>query len=388
MLNAHFSLDAKAGTAHKSKMAKVPIRETITYPKIIVAEDNDSCLNPAFPFEHVLWCGHTVSTALPNEPCAPNCHHVQDDGGELDRSLRNRKAMKMKNGNEVSDKKFYCDACVETEMEHKILVELSASAAEERRAVMRANEAKTRGKTTKFRKCYIALKITSIPCHSDGSISSRYTPREERHQFDVALPRSGENMFEDVDPDATEDERMSVEIGHDFITRVKASRVAKAMKSPPKTAYRLVFSDEVSAEENACVANRKTRRADRREQGNHTPLTTSALRTSTHITFSPGTVCRVTDGTTSLDSRQDHNTAASQRAQRRNKDSRALDEAPSQKRNISRVDEENDDMYSSAEEAENAAQTNKKKRVAPLARQTGREQKKKTRRFSKTQEMV
>jgi hypothetical protein len=364
MLNARFSLGAKAGTAHKSKMGRIPIREEITYPKITVTEDNDACLNLALPFEHVLRCGHTVSTSLPGEPCAPNCNHVHDDGGELGRLLRNRKAMSMKNGNEVSEKKFYCDACVETEMEHKLHVDLTASVAEERRATMRANEAKTRGKITEYRKCYIALKVTSIPCHSDGTISSRYTPREERHRFDQALPRTGDNMFEDVDASPVKEERVPAEMEPNFSTGVRKLRVTEDQRSPSVTAYPLVFSGVESASDDGRVANMKTASAGKREQAKLTRTTTSALHTSPQVTPSCSTAHRDTEETELLGNRQDYNTAAFQRAQRRNKSGNDTIEDPSRENG-------------SNEEEGIALRTNKKRKVAPVTRQMSRKLKKK-----------
>jgi hypothetical protein len=375
MLNARFSLGAKAGTAHKSKMGKIPIREEITYPKITVTEDKDACLNLALPFKHVLWCGHTVSTSLPREPCAPNYHHVQDDGGELGRSLRNRKAMSMENGNKVSEKKFYCDACVETEMEHKLHVELSASAAEERRAAMRANEAKTRGKITEYRKCYIALKVTSIPCHSDGTISSRYTPREERHRFDQALPRTGDNMFEDVDASPVKEERIVAEMEPDFSTRVRKLRVTTDQRSPSVTAYPLVFSDVESTSDNGRVANMRTASADKREQAKLTRTTTSALHTSPQVTPSCSTARHVTEDTEFLGNRQDYNTAAFQRAQRRNRSGDDTIEDPLRERGTSYLNKENHD--GSSEEEGIALRTNKKRKAALVTRQMSRKLKKK-----------
>ncbi|KAF2828185.1 hypothetical protein CC86DRAFT_320805, partial [Ophiobolus disseminans] len=201
MLNSRFSLRSHP---HPSLKMKRSIRETVTYPKINITDENDSCLNPPSSCEHVLSCGHIVNTVLPSEPCAPNCHHVSNTEIGMDRSLKVKNALKMKNSRTVSTNSFYCDACVETEIEARISPDISSSNAEQRRATLRAEEAKARGKATKYRKCYIALKFTSVPCHSDGSLLSRYVPREERHPFDNSLPQTGENMFEDVDPNPTE----------------------------------------------------------------------------------------------------------------------------------------------------------------------------------------
>jgi hypothetical protein len=63
---------------------------------------------------------------------------------------------------------------------------------------MRDAEAKKREKHRKYRKCYIGLKVTSVPCHSDGSLRRRYTPRKDHHPFDTSLPQIGDNFFEDI----------------------------------------------------------------------------------------------------------------------------------------------------------------------------------------------
>ncbi|KAH7407049.1 hypothetical protein DE146DRAFT_608193 [Phaeosphaeria sp. MPI-PUGE-AT-0046c] len=171
------------------------MRETISYPQIKeVTDKNNSCLNPAMASEHILICGHMINTETPNEPCAPNCHHLL---------LKQGRTLKIKSSVLVEalggGKDFYCDACVETEFESKILLDVSSSDAEEQRSVFREAEAKTREKHKKYRKCYIAYKCTAVPCRSDGSISSRYVPSKERHPFDTAMPRTGSNMFENID---------------------------------------------------------------------------------------------------------------------------------------------------------------------------------------------
>jgi hypothetical protein len=63
---------------------------------------------------------------------------------------------------------------------------------------MRHGKAELCGKEAKFRKCYIALKITSLPCNSDGTVEGQYTPRANHHPFDTTIPRVGDNFFEDV----------------------------------------------------------------------------------------------------------------------------------------------------------------------------------------------
>jgi hypothetical protein len=63
---------------------------------------------------------------------------------------------------------------------------------------MREAESIRRGKVENYRKCYIGLKVTSVPCHTDGSIRNRYVPRTEHHPFDTTFPQAGDNFFEDM----------------------------------------------------------------------------------------------------------------------------------------------------------------------------------------------
>ncbi|KAF2033975.1 hypothetical protein EK21DRAFT_47038, partial [Setomelanomma holmii] len=171
---------------------KKPIRETITYPRLTVTDGDDACLNYSTPYEHILACGHLISTALPHRACAPNCWHITNDDENPNYVVHRR------NEQEVSTQPFYCNACVETEFEPLIPDRLTAAEAEEDRAQVRAEQAEARGKSTKYRKCYIALKVTSVPCFSDRRSPLRYHPTEDGHPFDLSLPRTGKNMFEDV----------------------------------------------------------------------------------------------------------------------------------------------------------------------------------------------
>jgi hypothetical protein len=362
MLNARFSLSDKAELTHKPKKM---IRETITYPKLVVTQNNDSCLNPSLYFEHALSCGHIVSTALPSEPCAPNCHYVAADGGELDRSLRNKEAMKMKNGNKVSDKEFYCDACVEEEIEVKIPSELSSSNAEERRAMLRAKEAKTRGKAIKFRKCYIALKVTSVPCHSDGTLSLRYTPREKRHPFDLALPQTGENMFEDVNASGAVDEGTITERGENPIVRTKDICVTKAKEDSTRTVYSLVFTDDEYTENDSHNLNDNNGSLDRHKRGSLTQALTSTPGGAwARVAPLPKTAHRVTasDMSNSKEVCNGYQALASERRPR--------------KRSNHCLDEDNNE--DSEEEGEIITQRKKKRRNAPVTRQTAKSRTKRT----------
>lgn len=186
---------AMAGKSTLISRTRKAMRETITYPQIKeITARSDSCLNPTMASEHILVCGHIINTDAPDEPCAPNYYHIfvnreisiDTKGFDPFEALR-------------AGKDSYCDACIKTEFESKMPLNISSEETEKRRAVFKKAEAKARSKDTKYRKCYIAYKCAAVSCHSDGSIPLRYLPSKS-HPFDTAMPRIGSNMFEDVDP--------------------------------------------------------------------------------------------------------------------------------------------------------------------------------------------
>jgi len=65
LLNSRFSLNARPDPPHKMKK---PIHETVTYPKITVTDTNNPCLDPSLLYEHILSCGHIITTPLPPNP--------------------------------------------------------------------------------------------------------------------------------------------------------------------------------------------------------------------------------------------------------------------------------------------------------------------------------
>jgi hypothetical protein len=184
----------------------LPVRETITYPKVTVTSSYDPCHDKSSPFEHVLGCGHLIATLKPDEPCAPNCHHATSSS-----PLKAQKA----NLSNALKKDFYCDACLEDETEEAIgkgascqsagqlphckrLFNTTDQTVERFRINRRKNNAEGRGKATKFRKCYIAQKVVSVPCDKDGYTVEGYDPYLNSHPFDTAWPPTGQNMFEDI----------------------------------------------------------------------------------------------------------------------------------------------------------------------------------------------
>ncbi|KAF1833075.1 hypothetical protein BDW02DRAFT_631499 [Decorospora gaudefroyi] len=184
--------------ASSSQKKKRAIHETASYPRIEVTPETNSCLIPSLHFEHVLRCGHLIATVEADEPCAPNCHHVAN-------------ATLASEENNDTEKEFYCDACVEEEHELLIPKGKTCTEAEHSRATMREAAVESNEKATKYRKCYIGLKVTLVPCRKDGTPVSGYTPRTEHHPWDTSVPQMGDNVFEDmfgeVAPEAAAQER-------------------------------------------------------------------------------------------------------------------------------------------------------------------------------------
>jgi hypothetical protein len=152
-------------------------------------------------FDHILSCGHTITTPTPNEPCAPNCHHIATAAADTNNQTDQAKAIEKNKQDDadVSNLPFYCDACVESEFEALIPDDMSATAAETLRATLRASHARKHEKHHRFRMCYIGLKITTLPCDSDGNVRSGYVPRSTHHVFDTVVPQVGDNFFEGVE---------------------------------------------------------------------------------------------------------------------------------------------------------------------------------------------
>ncbi|KAJ4985776.1 hypothetical protein SVAN01_08772 [Stagonosporopsis vannaccii] len=173
------------------KNKPLPVREQITYPVVHVTAENDPCRSQHVQLHHALLCGHLITTLKPDEPCAPNCSRVA--------VAKAARTSRQTNSKTCSDLLFYCDACVESTNEPQVASTLSNEEAERKRAALRLQEATRQDKANKYRRCYIAQKTVSVPCDEDGHVVGNYSPVLRRHPFDTALPRSGANMFEDVD---------------------------------------------------------------------------------------------------------------------------------------------------------------------------------------------
>ncbi|KAL6705600.1 hypothetical protein ACN47E_006547 [Coniothyrium glycines] len=193
---------------------KLPIRETISYPRIKVTPNNDSCQNPSMSFEHVLACGHLVTTAQPDEPCARNCHHI-------DARIKDRERV------ECSTREFFCNACIESDMEALIPKRISSTEAEAMRTNLRRVKAKARKKSKNYRRCYIAHKVVSVLCRDSGSAVRRYKPRAAHHPFDTTIPQIGDNMWQDIvvgSPGEEDGEEDVVELGDEGADYVRYAR--------------------------------------------------------------------------------------------------------------------------------------------------------------------
>lgn len=89
-----------------------------------------------------------------------------------------------------------------------------------------------------FRKCDIALKVTSIPCDDEGNPVWQYQPREKHHPFDTALPQIGDNMFdhEDIDPPQEEagSEDSNVDLGEEGADYLRYTRHMEGDEQNPE----------------------------------------------------------------------------------------------------------------------------------------------------------
>lgn len=94
------------------------VRETITYPNVKVTPETDPCRDKSLQHEHVLDCGHLIITPKPDEPCAPNCHHIATSRNPRRKHRKRPEILR-----------FYCDACVETANEAKLSPHLSSAEA-------------------------------------------------------------------------------------------------------------------------------------------------------------------------------------------------------------------------------------------------------------------
>lgn len=56
-----------------------------------------------------------------------------------------------------------------------------------------------RHKAKRFRKCYIAMRVTAVPYDDDGDEVEDYDPCNSGHTFDTVVPRTVVNMSRDID---------------------------------------------------------------------------------------------------------------------------------------------------------------------------------------------
>ncbi|EDU43411.1 conserved hypothetical protein [Pyrenophora tritici-repentis Pt-1C-BFP] len=117
----------------------------------------------------------------------------------------------------VSDKEFYCDACIETANETRIPTNVSSMEANRLRVSMRKQQVMSRGKETNFRKCHIAMVLSSVSVTSKGTLLQGCKPRKEAHVRNC-VPQVGEFFFEcleeeDDDEEVSEDEAEEADKG-------------------------------------------------------------------------------------------------------------------------------------------------------------------------------
>ena len=102
-----------------SKQKADAIHEKATYPRVLGLRDADSCNNASMSYEHLLECGHLITTPKPDERCAPNCYYVEHGWHEINSDEKKKAKMLL----------FYCDACVEEENEKLVAGTLTSAAA-------------------------------------------------------------------------------------------------------------------------------------------------------------------------------------------------------------------------------------------------------------------
>lgn len=110
----------KIQTQQRTMRKSLPVQETITYPRFTVTSTYDPCHDSSSPYEHVIACGHLITTPEPDEPCAPNCYDaLQTDSRQASRTTLSK----------ALEKDFYCDACVEERAEASIAMTSSCKQA-------------------------------------------------------------------------------------------------------------------------------------------------------------------------------------------------------------------------------------------------------------------
>ena len=126
MLTTRWSLPGQAAapspsTKHKadSKQKVDAIHEKVTYPRVLGLREQNSCRNASMSYEHLLECGHLITTPTPDERCAPNCYCVEHGWHEINGDEKKKAKMLL----------FYCDACVEEENEKLVASTLTSTAA-------------------------------------------------------------------------------------------------------------------------------------------------------------------------------------------------------------------------------------------------------------------
>jgi len=102
-----------------SKQKTDAIHETVTYPRALGIRDADPCNNASMSYEHLLQCGHLITTSMPDERCAPNCYCVKHGWHEINGDEKKKAKMLL----------FYCDACVEEKNEKLVAGTLTSTAA-------------------------------------------------------------------------------------------------------------------------------------------------------------------------------------------------------------------------------------------------------------------
>ena len=119
MLASRWSLPERSAPSPSTKQKADAIHEKVTYPRVLGLREQDSCRNASMSYEHLLECGHLITTPTPDERCAPNCYCVAYGWHEINFDEKKKAKMLL----------FYCDACVEEKKEKLVAGTLTSTAA-------------------------------------------------------------------------------------------------------------------------------------------------------------------------------------------------------------------------------------------------------------------
>jgi hypothetical protein len=100
--------------------ATLALQETTTYPTNKPTLEANPCFNSTIASEHVLECGHCITTKAPKEPCASNCFHVAEARYLANNTEKEQEALADEG---ATEEEFWCDACQQEGIENELILE-------------------------------------------------------------------------------------------------------------------------------------------------------------------------------------------------------------------------------------------------------------------------